>query len=74
MIAVFERHDVEINDDVIMLLEKNPDGITGDNYALVGPTSGMYLIEGDSAKHYHEEMSIAAGSLREAVKAAQGLD
>ncbi len=74
MIAVFDRHDVGINDDVIMFLEKNPDGIAGDSYALVGPTSGMYLIEGDSAKHYHEEMSLTAGSLRDAVKAAHGLN
>jgi len=72
--AVFERHDIELNDDVIMFLEKNPDSIAGDNYALVGPTSGMYLIEGDSAKHYYEEMTLTAADLRDAVKATQGLN
>ncbi len=74
VIAVFERHDVGINDDVMMFLEKSPDGIAGDNYVLVGPTSGMYLIEEDSAKHYYGEMSLTAGELRDAVKAAHGLD
>jgi len=74
VIAIFERHDIELNDDVIMFLEKNPDSIAGDNYALVGPTSGMYLIEGDSAKHYYEEMTLTAADLRDAVKATQGLN
>lgn len=70
----FERHGIGINDDVIMFLEKNPGSIYGDNYALVGPTSGMYLIEGDSAKHYYEEMTLEAASLRDAVREAQGLN
>ena len=73
-IAIAERHDIQINDTIIMFLEKNPDSIAGDNYALVGPTSGMYLIEDDTAKHYHEEKSLTAENLKDAIKTAQGLD
>lgn len=74
MVAVTERHDVQIGDTVIMFVEKYPGSIHGDNYALVGPTSGMYLVEDGIAKHYYDEKSRTVENIREAIKAAQGLD
>lgn len=63
-----ERLEIKESDSVVMFLGQDSESIFGENYGLIGSTSGMYVIEDDVAEHYVKEKSLPIDSLKIAIE------
>ena len=63
-------HDTEMNvgDDVIVFLTKDPDSVYKDHYYMVGIESGIYKIDDGMAKNSYIKSSYGADSFKETLR------